>query len=337
MGFIERTYTNVMGFLDGVAETQFAAVAAQIGTSGQILAAIVTIFLLINMGTQTYRIDAGPALAFIAKIVLIAAFMTSWTHFNSIFRALESMFSGVSASMLQSATDNPSVTSFAAALDGMIDKLASFANVTAGTMNILGSVINGIMLVFMALFGAIGLIMLVIAKVVLTLLLSIAPFAIFATLAQATKSYFETWLTALVTFLMFPVILAGVLATVLAMGNQTIDHLEAGSITNLGAVTPILMVIIIGIILFIAAPLVVTMLTGSFQLGGMIGAVGHKMTGSGRMAGRGTSAAAHQAASVAKDTAGYMKNPIANTRDASIDRAAQLSRIQERVQRYSVR
>lgn len=330
-----------MGFLDGVAHTQFAAVAAQIGTSGQILATIVTIMLLINLGTQTYRADVGPTLVFIVKIVLIAAFMTSWTHFNSIFTALESMFSGVSASMLMSATHSSSVTSFAAALDGMIDKLASFANVTAGTMNILGSVINGIMLVFMALFGAIGLIMLVIAKVVLTLLLSIAPFAIFATLTEATKSYFETWLSALVTFLMFPVILAGVLATVLAMGNDTVRHLEAGTISNLGAVTPILMVIIIGIILFLAAPLVVTMLTGSFQLGGMIGAVGHKMTGGRTMAGRGAGSAAHQAARgathVAKDTAGYMKNPIANTRDASIDRAAQLSRIQERVQRYSAR
>jgi type IV secretion system protein VirB6 len=286
MGFVEANYTSILNFLNELGGTQFASVAGQIAVSAQILCVIVVILVLINMSLQAIPMSGGPVLVLLIKIVLIALFLQSWAQFNSLFLAVDSLFTGVSNRMLAASLgDGTDTTNFARELDNLGSTTSRFANVTAGRLNILGGFINGIMYVLMAILGAISLLALVVSRVVLTVLIAVAPLAIFATLTSPTKSYFESWLSAVITMFIFPLVLAGVFAVILSLANNTISGIEADEVTTIGKTLPIMQVIVLSIILVLTTPFVVQLVSGSIQLGNLV-------SGAGSLAARGSMAGA---------------------------------------------
>ncbi|KIT16566.1 type IV secretion system protein [Jannaschia aquimarina] len=269
MGFIETIYTDTITFLDGIGETQFGQIGTAIAGPAQILAALVALLVLINMSMQWRPIDARDSLLLFVKLILVALFLQNWTQFNAVVSALYDLFDSVSTSFLDVAGSS-SGTTFARELDQLIERQADAFNITAGRLNILGSVLNALMLFLIAIFGAFATLAMVAARVVLTLLISLAPLAIMASLSEKTKSYFEAWVSALMSMLLFPVLIAGVFATILAMSRAAIDPL-GDEINTMGDLTPLLMVVVLSIILVAASPFILTQITGSFQLGAFAG------------------------------------------------------------------
>jgi len=361
MGFIERTYRNTVAFLDSIGASQYAQVASELAVTAQILSAIVVILVLITMGTQTYRIDAGESLALMVKITLIALFLQNWAQFNSVLNALYGLFDGISSSLLQISTNSSEETNFAKELDELSETFGDFANHASGRLNILGAVINGIMWLFMALFGGICTLGLIVSRVALTLLISIAPLAIASLLLKSSKNFFEKWFDGMIMMLIFPVILAGVFATVVAMGNSTIESLEPDS-NSLGNVTPVLTMLIMSSIMVLLTPFLAMMLTGSIQLGNAVAGGGKFAASKGTDAAKGTAnagrglmggalgndpsdkagfaeKAGNRMGGAARDTAGFFKGGKAmeKAQNEGRDRIAQLDRMSDRVNRFAAR
>tara|TARA_R110002072_G_scaffold1308_6_gene10668 strand:+ start:1036 stop:2073 length:1038 start_codon:yes stop_codon:yes gene_type:complete len=341
MGFVEKIYTSVISVLDGVAEQQFGQVAAQLGSTGQILATIAVILMLINLGSQTVPMTQETVLVTCIKMVLIAGFLQNWSQFNSVANAVFDLFDGVSAALVNSvvsgsgdALSGPS--SFAASFDDILARVADYANVTAGRLNILGSVINGIVWILMAIFSAVVALLMVGSRIVITLLIGLAPLAILCTMFSWSKDYFQRWLSAVVAFAFYPVVIAAVFATVLGLLGAVLDLVgDPEAITSIGQVTPVLGVLCLSVLLAGMVPMIVSTITGNIGLQDMvstrIGRASSRIAGTaGRKAYQQTRTAA---SSVASDTAAYMKNPIANTREQGSSRAAQINRAAERVQR----
>ncbi len=282
MGFIESIFSQIETFLTNVGASQFAAVAQAFGNTGSLVATLAVLLIIINMGVQAVPVDRVEALTLLFRITLVGLFMQSWPQFNNIMSALQNMFGGMEAAMLGAAFQNSNVTSFAKALDDLGKNMSAFANQTSGGLNIMGAVINGIMMLFIALFSAICALGMIVARLGLAVLIALAPLAIMTTLLRQTGDYFSRWLSAVVTMLLFPVVLAGVFASVIAMGNATIGGLEPDSTTTLGQVIPVLSVIVMGIVMVLMVPFLVTMVTGNVQLGGLARSVQNGVFGASR-------------------------------------------------------
>lgn len=356
MGFIERTYTNTMTLLDSLGQTQFESVASQIAGTAQVLSALVVVLVLINMALQVRPMEAGTSVWLIFKLALVALFMQSWADFNGVFGAIEEGFEAIGNALLAGGLGaGETTTSFPRELDNLSENMGAYANVTAGRLNILGGMINALMFGAIAVFGALATLAMVASRVVLAVLVGLAPFAILATLTTQTKSYFETWLSGVIKVLMFPLILIGIFATILGMGNATIASIDPDNIDTIGQITPVLTVLVLASFLVILSPLIVTLVAGDFALGAVTAVAGgalRRATGSaGRFAGgAGRSAtgmepaapktAANRGAALgsavsgaAGDTYRFAKNPVANSRDAVNLRANQINRAAERMAR----
>ena len=348
MGFIESTYTSTMSFIDDVGQSEYMALAASLAQTAQLLSVLLIILVIINMATQTRPMAVSDSLWLIVRFTLVALFMGSWTQFDDVFQAFVDMFEALGNQLLSASLAANETTSFARALDELSFKAGDFANVQAGRLNILGSVMNGIMVLLIGALGAFATLALIISRIFLAVLVGLAPLAIIASMTDATKSFFTSWLSAVITMLLFPLILSGVFATVLAMGNNTISGLEADAEMNIGTIIPVVMVLILSIIMVILSPIAVSMLSGSLEVGRMTSSLGGMMAGpAGRLTKMGASGAGRSASSAAsgagtalggaaRDTANFMRPSQvgSNLTQATEHRAAQLNRMSERIERF---
>lgn len=350
MGFIERIYNNTMTLLDSLGQTQFEAVASQIGTTTQILSALVAVLVLVNMALQIRPMEAGTSVWLIVKLVLVALFMRSWTDFNEVFSAIEEGFEAIGNALLAGGLGaGETATSFPRELDNLSENMGRYANVTAGRLNILGGMINALMFGAIAFFGALATLAMIASRVVLAVFVALAPFAILCTLTSQTKSYFETWLSAVIKVLMYPLILIGIFATILGMGNATIGSIDPNNITAIGQVTPILTILVLSSFLVILSPIIVTMVTGEFALGGItsvamkaagragfgaakLGGSSAKNFGGGIM-GSGPSENAGRIGQGANALGNTIRNAASGTGEQVNSRAAQLNRTAARMER----
>ena len=111
----------------------------------------------------------------------------------------------------------------------------------------------------------------------IALLVGIAPIMIFLTLFDVTKDYFARWLSALISFGIYPVVIAGVFATIIGVSNALIAELgDPDSASTIGAVVPFFMMIFMAKGFIIATPFLVRAISGNIVMpalsGGLAGA-----------------------------------------------------------------
>jgi len=361
MGFIEKTYENTMTLLDSLGQTQFEAVAAQVAGTAQIVSALVAVLVLLNMALQLRPMEAGSSVWLIFKLVLVCLFLQSWSDFNGVFGSIEKGFEAIGNALLAGGLGaGETATSFPRELDNLSEKMGTYANVTAGRLNILGGMINALMFCAIAVFGALATLAMVASRVVLAVLVGLAPFAILATLTPQTKSYFETWLSGTIKVLIYPLILIGIFATILGMGNATISSIDPENISSIGQITPVLTVMFLASILVLLSPLIVTLVAGDFALGAVTAIVTSGAIKAGRAAGGAAGRGAYGAAGgamgrnpaegasgasragnavgqagrgAAASTAAFMQDPVNNSREGVNLRAQQINRAAERIKR----
>lgn len=357
MGFIESTYNSTIIFINGIGQSQYSAMASDLGYTAQVISMILVIVVLINMGSQTRPMSASESIWLMVKLTLVALFMRNWTQFDAVFLAFSEMFELLGERMLAASLGETETTSFARELDKLSFKTSSFANVTAGRLNILGSVMNVLMVFLIGALGAFATLALIITKIVLAVLIAVAPIAIVASLTSYTKSFFESWLSAVISMMMYPLILSGVFATVLAMGNATISTLDTDADITVGTIIPVVMVVMLSIIMVVLSPIILSLITGSIQVGNLASSVSSVLSKPVSAAARSGSAAAggfgrglmgsdqtksdagmaaktgRAVGGAARDTASFMKNPVANTRAGVNRRADQINRAAERMAR----
>jgi type IV secretion system protein VirB6 len=178
-------------------------------------------------------------------------------------------------------------------------------------------------------------------------LVAIAPLAIVASLTPATKSFFEAWLSAVIMMFMYPLVLGGVFATILAMGNATTSSLNANEVNSFGDVLPIMTNTFLSITMVLLSPVILSLITGSMQIGILAGAVGGLLSKGSKGAFGGAVGASKMAAGGAKMAGGAMKGAAANTAnfmkpgqfgknvgEGINHRAAQLNRGSERFNKF---
>lgn len=278
MSVVTYFVETAQGYLDTAAETQFGAVAATTGTVIVLGTTLVVILVCINMIYQYRAMDGRTALGLAVKIGLIGIFATNWVQFNALSSAILSGIDSIAGSLVASVgggTPGPSGT-FAEEFDRLISELGDYLNAAGSELNwMAGALLDVLGVLLLSILGGLAAFILVASRLMIALLIGIAPIMIFLTLFEVTKDYFARWLSALISFAIYPIVIAGVFATITGVASALIGELgDPEGASNIGALIPFFMMILMAKGFIIATPFIVRAISGNIMMPALSGGLG---------------------------------------------------------------
>lgn len=266
------------GYLETAAETQFGAIAATVGTLIVVACTLVVVLVFINMVLQVRSMDGRTAFWLAVKIALAGLFATNWVQFNAFATAILNGIDSIAGSLVASVgggTPGPSGT-FAEEFDNLIDELGAYLNAAGSELNwMAGAMLDILGVVLLSLLGGLAAFILVASRLMIALLIGMAPVMIFLTLFDVTKDYFARWLSALISFAIYPVVIAGVFATITGVAGALIVELgDPEGASNIGALLPFFMMILMAKGFIIATPFIVRAISGNIVMPALTSGMG---------------------------------------------------------------
>ncbi|MAM24802.1 MAG: hypothetical protein CML55_05385 [Rhodobacteraceae bacterium] len=282
MSVVSYIVDEAQGFLDDAAETQFGAVGATVGTITTLGATLVLILVCINMVFQYRAMDGRTAFWLAVKIVLIGIFAQNWTQFNALSAAILNGIDSIAGSLIAAVgggAPGPSGT-YAEEFDRMIARFGDYLNAAGEELNwMAGAILSNLGVFLLSLLGALAAFLMVASRLMIALLLGLAPIMIFLTLFEVTKDYFARWLSAVVSFAMYPIIIAGVFSTITGVSTALLGELgDPTAAPNIGALVPFFMMVLMAKGFIIATPFIVRAVSGNIMMPAISGGLGGAYT-----------------------------------------------------------
>lgn len=278
MSVVSYIVDTAQSFLDDAAETQFGAVAATVGTVTTVAVTLVLILVCINMVFQYRAMDGRTAFWLAVKIALIGIFAQNWTQFNALSAAILSGIDSIAGSLIAAVgggVPGPSGT-YAEQFDLMIADFGSYLNAAGEELNwMAGAILSNLGVFLLSLLGALAAFLMVASRLMIALLLGLAPIMIFLTLFDVAKDYFARWLSAVVSFAMYPIIIAGVFSTITGVSTALLGELgDPTAAPNIGALVPFFMMVLMAKGFIIATPFIVRAISGNIMMPAISGGLG---------------------------------------------------------------
>ena len=266
------------GYLDTAAETQFGSVAATVGTLLVLGTTLVVILIFLNMIYQYKAMDGRTAFWLAVKIGLIGIFATNWVQFNALSSAILAGIDSIAGALVASVgggLPGPSGT-FAEEFDRLIAELGDYLNAAGSELNwMAGAMLDIVGILLLSILGGLAAFVLVAARLMIALLIGIAPVMIFLTLFEVTKDYFARWLSALVSFALYPIVVAGVFTTITGVSSALIGELgDPEGASNIGSLIPFFMMVLMAKGFIIATPFIVRAISGNIMMPALSGGLG---------------------------------------------------------------
>jgi|TARA_R110000744_G_scaffold302108_7_gene411125 type IV secretion system protein VirB6 len=280
--------------LSDAAQSQFGLTAAAIGDTLQVAASLAIILVFINALLQIRPQPVGDLLILVVKLLLIFQFATVWSQFNAIASAVINGMDSIAGAML-SGSSNPNM-GLAASFDDMLDRLATSANTTMDNLSYMSrAVMSGIFFILHSLTAAVAGLILIFALVMITIHLGLAPIFIGLSVFKATSDFFFQWLRSTLSYVLYPIVIAAVLGSMIRLTQGVVDNLDPTNIESIAGLVPFLTILFMMIFTIVLIPMIVS------GLSGMVAAVGPL-------------AAAAVTAGVYRNLSGSMAGPAALSR-----------------------
>jgi len=77
-------------------------------------------------------------------------------------------------------------------------------------------------------------------------------------LLNATKDYFQNWLTGIISYAFYPIVIAAVFSVIISMSDQMASNVNSGDLATLGQAIPFFAIFLI--------PVIMRQITGNIQL-----------------------------------------------------------------------
>lgn len=283
-------------FLENAARSTFLGLVEASGTLVGYMAVLAVSLVGINMMLQLRPMAWTNCIGLIIKLSLIGIFAWNWNQFwavaNGILSAIEATAGGILASS-GNGMNGPAITDgFASAIDDMLDSFSTAATTIGREMGgFFGTMIMmGILSLLIGSVAAVSALMILFPKVVITVLLGLAPIMIAMTLFEATKGFFERWLAACISWSLYPLFIASIFSIMLSMGNDMINRIGTDSYDSIGAFLPFIVLMILILLCVALLPTIVGSVSGNLQLLGVVAASQRFMGGSRTIVSTGKSA-----------------------------------------------
>lgn len=257
------------GFLADAAESQFGAVASNTGTIVLLMATLSLIGVCINMVFQFRSMDGATFFWYLVKLALIGLFAFNWANFNAISNAVIGGLDYIAGALVSSVGGGGAgATHFAGEFDILIEKFSQYLNAIGSNLNwMTGAILGGIGLVLLSLLGFMTGIVLIFAKMMLTLMLGLAPIMIALSLFDATKDFFHRWISTTISYAFYPIVIAAMFSTVVGMANALLSQIgDPNSATNIGSLVPFFVMVFLAKGLIAATPLIVRGISGNLMV-----------------------------------------------------------------------
>jgi len=261
---------DIMGFIDtavgGAAQDTFVAVANGYGGVITILAvmAFMVFGVAVALGVVTAR--TGDMTQLVLRIVLIFTFGLSWANFEVIYDALTNTGDGLVTALFSAANGGAATSSIDQAENFSAQAQETASSVIRAESAIARGFLGAMMYLLLALLQAAYILVAGFAKIMIGILVGLAPFAIAATCLNRTQFLFEAWVSSLIGYFMYPVAAAGVMGFVATVAERAF---LAQSEETLIGITGVVVVIIVGIYGLLTIPQVASNITGQLNLGGI--------------------------------------------------------------------
>lgn len=278
MSVVAYFVDTAQGYLDNAAETQFGAVASTVGTITIVAVTLVLILVCINMIYQYRATDGRTAFWLAFKVALIGIFASNWVQFNALSSAILAGIDSIAGSLVASiggGVPGPSGT-FAEEFDDIIEQFGNYLNAAGSELNwMAGALLDTLGVFLLSLLGGLAAFLMVASRLMIALLLGLAPVMIFLTLFDATKDYFARWLSALVSFAMYPIVIAGIFSTIAGVSSSLLGALgDPEDASNIGALIPFFMMVLMAKGFILATPFIVRAISGNVMMPAISGGLG---------------------------------------------------------------
>ena len=269
MGVVSWMVGTADAFLVDAAESQFGAVAGNVGAIVLLMATLSLIGVCINMAFQFRSMDGASFFWYLIKLMLIGLFAFNWANFNAVANAIIGGLDYVAGALISSVGGGGAgATYFAAEFDDLISEFSQYLNAIGSNLNwMTGAILGGIGLVLLSLLGFMTGIVLIFAKMMLTLMLGLAPIMIALSLFDATKDFFHRWVSTTVSYAFYPIVIAAMFSTVVGMENSLLAQLgDPNSATNIGSLVPFFVMVFLAKGFVAATPLIVRGISGNLMV-----------------------------------------------------------------------
>jgi type IV secretion system protein VirB6 len=236
-------------------ETTYVALANEIGSIFTLLTTLYVIFWGYQIWSGTASGGATEQAARLLRVFVIYTLAVFWGEFQTfIYTAVNEMPRAIGNIIIRGVGGglSPENSAIEQALSNVwhvgVDA-ASQITKAAGLLSPGPYILAGIVLVVIALFVAFAAGIIILAKIVLWVLLSLAPIFIVLLLFGATTRFFNGWVSAVVQFILVPIIVYTVLAfylTVIKSAVETLSGVNAGAVTSMTEVAPVILAGLIG-------------------------------------------------------------------------------------------
>lgn len=275
MSAVQTIVGSAESFLTNAARSTFLGLVEASGTLVGTMAVLAVALVGINMMLQLRPMTWGHALSLMIKLALIGIFAWNWTQFwtvsGGIQKAIEATAGGILASS-GNGLSGPTITDgFASGIDQMMDKFTLAATNIAAEMGgwFVTAIVSGICLLLIGTISAISAMLILFPKVVITVLLGLAPIMIALTLFEATKGFFERWVSACVSWSLYPLFIASIFSIMISMGNDMVDRIGTDSFGSIGAFVPFIVLMILILLCMALLPSLVSSVSGNMQMMGL--------------------------------------------------------------------
>jgi type IV secretion system protein VirB6 len=269
MGIVSWIVSSVEGYLASAGQTAFGALLGSVGTIGMAMATLAVVFVALNAMLQVKSIDLRTVVMLGVKLALVGIFARNWAEFNSVTNAIVGGSEHLAGVIVGAAggTGDGSASNFAEQFDRIIANLIDTANNIGSAMNwVGGAFFTTIAFITLAAMGAAAGLMIVFAKLMITFYVSIAPVMITMSLLNATKDYFQNWLTGIISYAFYPIVIAAVFSVIISMSDQMATNVNSGDLATLGQAIPFFAMIIMSFFAIFLIPVIMRQITGNIQL-----------------------------------------------------------------------
>ena len=271
MGMVQFFVNAADQGLDTIAESQFAAIASGMGSAILLMMTLAIIILFINMSLQIRPMHGADMFYLLIKIVLIQLFAFNWVQFNQLSGGIIDGIDNVAGLIIGSITGQTGSgpAYFAERFDQLTNDLAAYANQIGAQLNwMAGAMMSVLLVVLLSLLGGVAALIMVLAKMVVTLLLGLAPIMIALSLFKVSEDYFKRWLAALISWSLYPIVIAGVFSVIFGLIDLLQAELgDANDIISIGMALPFLMIVFLSFALVLFIPAIVRSLSGDINAG----------------------------------------------------------------------
>ncbi len=265
------------------AKTGYEAAASALLPTFRLCLTALCAMIGVNLMTQTIPMTLSNGMSIIARVGLAVTFFSSWSQFEPVYTALTEAPSDLGGIVLEKLGFEGADSGLYAGLDQLyLRSIAAGETISREGGWFTGSLSSVIVFAAAVIFSVICVFVIGMSKIILAIIVIMAPLAVLFTLFKQTTSLFDGWLRAAAQASLMPLLMA-VAAGMIIIVADTVAPTATSQAETIGDLLNFLFVIVLGAFVVIRVPgLAESMSAANTGLGAMAASTFRSSSGAAR-------------------------------------------------------